>query len=160
MFDLGTAFDGLGMIASAWDTYNQYSSQAEKYRSDAGVYVQDADLEKKAAQDARKRGVQDVEDILEQKDIMVGRQKAAMGASGVEVGGGTFANILSDTETKGKSEASTAWQNALREAYGHDVAAKNYKRMANSSRNAADQSDDNAVWGAVGSIASGISSFF
>lgn len=174
MFDLSSIFKGVGAIATAWDVYNQGQAQSAAYTSTSGgfaadekVYKANEKLEKQARIDAMKRGAQDVADIYDQTAVMEGRQIAAMGASGIAVGGGTFSNLLSDTRMYGRKAAETTWENAKREAEGHRVAAENYKRSAKVAKKnaktaakAAGQSDDESTIGAIGSLVGGLASMF
>lgn len=174
MFDMSTVIQGVGAIASAWDVYNQGKAQAGSYETAAGgyaadekVYKNNEKLEKKAMRDSWKRGVSDVADIYDQTSLVEGRQTAAMGASGVVAGGGSFANLLADTRMYGRQAAETTWENAKREAEGHKIAAKNYKqsakvakRNAQAAAKAAKDSEDEGGLGAVGALASGIASMF
>lgn len=155
-WDWGDTLGTLGVMAHAWDTYDQYSSAADKYRSDAGVYSGNASLDMRSARRARERGVREVEDIQRKTELLGGRQKAAMGASGVQVGEGSYANLLEDTKTFGQMDAETAWNNAIEDAYGYEISAKNAKNRAKSARDAADDADTNAWLGAAGTIASGL----
>lgn len=154
-FNMGDIFDTIGDIANAWDTYNQYSRKADAYESDADVSTSNMALELQKSQDAKDRGAERVMRIQEGYRGLEGKQKAAMGASGVVVGEGTFSNILADTKTQGQQDAETEWENALREAYGHDIAAQNDFRRATANRQAADDTEDSGWWAGLGSLASG-----
>ena len=79
MFDMGQIFDGIGVMATAWDTYNKGEAMADKYSSDATVYHNNYALDMLGAKDARNRGVRNVEAIRRKGKLMGGKQMAAMG---------------------------------------------------------------------------------
>ena len=158
--DLGTALDTVGIMAKAWDTYNQYGSLADKYRSDARIYANDYDLDMQSAQDARTRGVRDVETVRRAGRSLMGRQKATMGASGVQVGSGSFADVLRDTKANVAEDVSTTWENALREAYGYETSATNARNRQSQAAASSSSASDAQTWGTIGSIVTGIASFF
>ena len=160
MIHLGTAFNSVSIAAKAWDTYSQYSALSDKLHSDANVYAQDYDLDKLSAQDARNRGVRDVDYIQRRGKILIGAQKNAMGASGVQVGSGSFADVLRETKLNTAEDTTTAWENALREAYGYDTSATNARNREKQAKKSSDNAKDSSKWSTLGTIASGIASFF
>ena len=155
-FDMSSAFDSLGIMAKAWDVYSSYDALADKNRSDARVYSGNYDMDMASAADARKRGVRDVENVQRRTKVLAGAQRTAMGSSGVVVGSGSFQGLLSDTEATGKQDSETAWENALREAYGYEVSANNSKNRAGAANSAVKDADNNALLGTIGSLASGV----
>ena len=58
---------------------------------------------------------------------MVGSQRAAFGASGVNVGSGSPVDVVADTFTRSDIDASMARYNAELEAFGFEVEALNYR---------------------------------
>jgi hypothetical protein len=75
------------------------------------------------ARDAIDRG-QAAEDAHRRKVAQfAGKQRATMGASGVELTSGSFADVLQDTAMLGELDALTIRSNAQREAYGYQSQA-------------------------------------
>lgn len=58
--------------------------------------------------------------------LLIGQQKAAQGANGVDVNIGSPAAVRESTATLGAMDAAMIHYNAAREAYGHTVEASNF----------------------------------
>ena len=71
------------------------------------------------AQDAIARGAIEEQKQREQTRQLMGRQRAAMGASGAEVGSGSFGDLLAQSAGMGERDANTIRNNAMRAAWGY-----------------------------------------
>lgn len=145
----------VGMLSDGLDIYNSYtqaSNQADALEANADTASKNAALETQRYFDALARGGQDAEDVATQGRRYRGKQQAAMGASGIVVDSGTFADVAEDTEAAIRRDTQTTLTNAYREAYGHKIAAGNASATASSMRDQADSIDTANVIGTAGSI--------
>lgn len=114
IFQAGTGFAASAQQAAAMRAKGQYQK---------AQYDLNAELEMFQAEDAIKRG--DISANQEQQGVAkaVGSQTAALGASGVSVGSGSAASVVSDTQTTGAKSVLNIRNNAWREAWGYRVQA-------------------------------------
>lgn len=110
------------MAASAATAAYQQNQQGKAAQQIAKV---NAGVAGERAQDALDRGAEQERRQREEVARATGTQRAAMGSSGVEVGTGTFGNILEETAAMGEQDALTIRANAAREAYGHQTQQQN-----------------------------------
>jgi len=106
-------------VAAAVATYTQY--QAAKAQKKAAQYNQKIAYQR--ALDARERGNVAESQYRTRIGMLVGRQRAQIGASGAAVGEGVTARIIEDTEATGELDALTIRNNAEREAWGFESQA-------------------------------------
>lgn len=104
---------GSGLL-SGLSNKAQAESQADALRQNA-VYLG------RAAADARARGRSESDWKRVEGQRMIGTQRAAMAASGGQVGTGSNAIMEQDTAQLAEFDALTIMNNAAREAYGYDV---------------------------------------
>jgi hypothetical protein len=126
----GTALAVAGTVASTYATYSQARYEAkvdEANRKQASA----------AASDALNRGETDVLNESRKRSQLVGAQRAAMAANGIDVSFGNAADVTADTEMFASQDAQTLRENAAREAHGYDVNAANYGAAAEASRSKA-----------------------
>lgn len=97
-------------------------------------YDLQARLQEMQGADAIDRGNKAAEQHLKATKGMIGSQRAAMGAQGVDVNDGTAAEIQRDTAALGALDAMTIKNNAWREAWG-------YRMQALQSRQAGEMSE-------------------
>jgi hypothetical protein len=94
----------------------------------------DASMADAQATDAVARGKEQETVFRQGIRRMIGGQRASFGASGVEVGTGSAADVQADTAYWGEIDALTIRTNAAREAWGYQVTAADYRRQATSTR--------------------------
>ena len=124
---VGTAVAAAGSIVSG---VNQ--NQQAKYQ--AKIATQNAALDRKAAQDAMERGSIEEARQYRKTSQVLGAQRAALAANGLDTTFGSAADIQTDTETLGWEDAQTIRNNAVREATGFEISASNNVGKAASSR--------------------------
>lgn len=119
-FAAGT--QGLSMIGNAYA-----QGQAIKARAAyQGVIAKiNAEMAEMSAEDAIKRGDISARDYQKEVDGMIGMQKVAYAAQGVDVNFGSAADIQAETRMFGALDALTIKNNAWREAWGYKVEALN-----------------------------------
>ena len=121
---------GATIAGGATTAYSQY--QSGQYQ--AKVAANNAMIQERLAEDALQRG-----DIAEQRHRQSvaqfqSQQRAAMGASGIDLGSGSASDILADTSMMGELDALTIRSNAEREAWSRRVGAQNYRAQGRLAR--------------------------
>lgn len=120
---MAVAVPWLTLAAAAYSGYTQY--QAGRYQAE--VAKKNQQLGREAASDAILRG-QVEEDVTRQKGFRLkGAQRAAFGASGVDVATGSPLDVLADTAGLSELDAVTIRNNAAREAWGYENQAMNLR---------------------------------
>lgn len=103
---------------------------AAKSAHDQGKYQQkvmenNAKSAEYAAQDALARGAVEEDQARQRMRAMIGQQKAALAANGIDTTTGTGSLLLTDTAGLGEFDALTVRNNAMKQAYGMNVQADN-----------------------------------
>jgi len=107
----------------------QQQSQTEaaniKKRADYQTRVANtnARLSEIQAGEAYRKGDENVQKISKLKTQVLGSQRAAFAAQGLEVGSGSAADIQAETEKYAELDIITAKNNAWKEAWGYKVSA-------------------------------------
>lgn len=110
-----------------------------------------ARLEDLRAQDAIQRGDYASQQHLSQTRGLIGAQRAAFAAQGVEVDSGSALDIQEDTAALGAVDALMLRNNAWREAWGHRVQATDLRGQGYMARLAANNAARNTI--ATGGLA-------
>lgn len=104
------------------------------------------------AQDATLRGEQEAQAINRNARQTVGAQRAAYAARGVDLGAGTPADVIDQTDFFGQADAATARSNAAKEAWGYRARGAGFAaEAANANPNRA---AGLSLLGSAGSVAS------
>lgn len=123
---------------SAFSQIRNSQNEAEGIRMKTEFEARQLDLNRDLAafqaEDAIRRG--DKEAVAKQKQTkqLIGAQKVALAASGVEIDSGSALDIMEDTAAIGASDVMTIKNNAWREAWGYKVQANNLKGQSEFSR--------------------------
>lgn len=170
---LGTTIAmAIGTAIQTVSSYNQAQAQAANYRSQASAAKQQAAiasanqrLAEEQASAERKQGYEEMQTKRLEAARIIGQQRAQMGGSGVAVDQGSFLDVLADTASSGEISAINAYNQGSDRAYAQELEAWNYENAANayraqasSYRRAARNSSGGAIWGALGTAATGIAS--
>jgi len=107
--------------AGAVERQGQYQSK---------VFGIDADLAERQAEDAIARGHEAELKAGRQTKQLIGAQRAAYAAGGVDISSGTPGDIQADTETLGELDQLTIRNNGALEAWGYNVQAAEYRTKA------------------------------
>ncbi|MCD7712472.1 MAG: hypothetical protein LUJ25_07145 [Firmicutes bacterium] len=162
----------IGTTIQAVSSYNQAQAQAANYRSQAAAAEQQATiasanqrLAEEQASAERKQGYEEMQTKRLEAARIIGQQRAQMGGSGVAVDQGSFLDILADTASSGEISAINAYNQGIDRAYAQEIEAWNYENQAgayraqaSSFRKAASNASSGAIWGALGTAATGIAS--
>lgn len=156
---------GLGIIASigstvlgAVGTIQQASAASAQANYQAKVAANNATIANNMAKDTRDRGTIAEQQQRQQTKQLMGRQRAAMGANGVELGSGSALDVIGDTAQIGELDALTVRGNYEREALGYQNQAQNFKNDAAFARARASAAAAAGPMAAAGTILGGIGS--
>lgn len=151
---------GAGLAGAGISAYGQYqageasandaSFRAQVAANNAITAKRNADLEIGSGEiTAANKGLQ--------TRAAVGTQKASQGASGVEVGSGSSADVREGTRQMGLLDAITIRSNSARRAYGYQVAANSQDAQSTLDAAQAKQARAAAPLAAAGTLLSGAS---
>ena len=119
-----------GAASSAVGSYYSSQAQASALEFQAGVAESNARLAEKSAQSVLLQGRQEANRIQLNTAQLRGTQRAGLAANGVDLGEGSAARTLTQTEVMGKIDADNATANAVRAAWGYRTQATNYQNAA------------------------------
>jgi hypothetical protein len=119
------------------------------------VFGIDADLAERQADDAIARGHEAELRAGRQGKQIIGAQRAAYAASGVDVSSGTPAAVEADTQALSELDALTIKNNAALEAWGYRVQAADYRTKAQMALAAGRNEQTRSQNRAIGTLLSG-----
>jgi len=113
-------------ISTATTAYTQ--SEALKMQGDyqKSVMEQNRKLAEFQAEDAVRRGDKESKELKKKVKVLIGSQRAAMAAQGIDIESGSALDVQADTAAFGASDALTIRNNAWREAWGYRVQGADY----------------------------------
>jgi len=123
------AFLGLGLGVKG--AYDQSQARKDALEQQAEIARQNKVLADMQAKDALERGALAKQGHRRQVNQIRGNQIASMAARGLDLGGGTAADVLASTDIMAQYDSKTIGDNAEKEAEGFRMMGKNY--LANSS---------------------------
>lgn len=151
---------GVGTAMSAHGMYAQGQQQKAMGEYQAAVNRNNQIIANRAAEDATQRGrIEEQQHRLKVKQVM-GEQRSALAASGVQVDTGSALDVLGDTAMFGEMDALTIHSNAEREAYNFRVQGANQAASAQMNLLAGSNAARNGMWGAGASLLSGAGQTF
>ena len=144
---------GLGVVSSI-QTAKTQSAQA-KYQAD--VARQNQELAEQQAGAERRQGYENMLTQRQETAKLIGRQRAAAGASGAAVDVGSNFDLQADTAFQGEIDAINAYNKGLDAAYNSQIQAWNYGQQADAYDAAAERTKNagylHAASTAIGGIA-------
>lgn len=121
----------LGLMGlSAAQAMQQSAAQKSAGEFNAAQYETNAKLASMQAQDAIQRGDIEANRKMMETRRMIGAQRAGYAAQGVDVAGGSAADVQADTAAIGALDAQTIRTNALKEAWGYRMQGLDYEGKA------------------------------
>lgn len=153
------ALAGAGIAGSAVNAYGQLQTaraQSDLYNFNAQVSEQNALIAEQKGRWAAETGNQDVAASQMKTAAKVGSIKANQGASGVEIGTGSNADVITSTKEIGALDALTIRSNAARQAYGYTTEAYSDRTQEQLDKMAADNSTKAGYIGAGTTLLSGV----
>lgn len=133
----------------------QGNAAAEASRYNAKVADMNATMSERRARDALERGAREEQQKRAEVAALQGRQRAAMGANGVDLSFGSPLDTIVDTAVLGELDALTIRKNAANESYDQKVNAVNGRSDATLSRMNADASQTGGYLAAAGTLLGG-----
>lgn len=119
-----------GAVSSTVGSFFSSQGQKSALKSQAAIADINAKLAELTAQSATRSGQLEEQKTRLATANLKGKQRAAMGANGVDLGSDSAVNILTTTDTMGEIDANTVAANAARAAWGHRVQGMNYTNEA------------------------------
>lgn len=117
---------GIGVVGSI----RQARAQSEQMEYQADVARQNQQLAEQQAGAERRQGYENMITQRQETARLIGRQRAAAGASGAVVDVGSNLDLQADTAAQGEIDAINVYNQALDRAYNYDVQAVNYGNQA------------------------------
>ena len=150
----------VGSAVSAVGQMQQAKAQAAAANYNAKVSDINAQISQRRAQDALERGADEEQRQRLKTQQILGQQRAAMAANGVDIGWGSPLDTMVDTATMGELDALTIRQNAARENYDYRVQAMNGEADAELKRGEAKSALQGGSLAAMGTLIGGVGSAF
>lgn len=143
---------------TAYGAMQQGQATAAADRYQAQVALNNQKIAGQYAQQATADGEDQVAAKQEQTAQMVGSERAAMAANGVELNSGSALRIQGDTARLGEVDALTIRNNAARAAYGYQLQGVSYGQQASLDESAASSAVTAGNLNAFSSVVGGASS--
>lgn len=154
---------GVSLAMTAAGTYaniQQANAQREAAKSQAeyqaAVAQKNQELAEEQARQQRIAGYEEATRTRRETAILIGRQRAAQGASGSVVDAGGNLDLNLDTVERGEFDALAAYQKGLNASYNSQIQAWNYGQQSAGYQMQADNADKGSGWATVGAIAGGV----
>lgn len=112
----------LSNVLGAVGSYEQGKYLDKVSKVNAGISM-------RASRDALKRGYIEADEQRQETRQVIGAQRAAFAANGIDVNDGSAAIVQDDTAALGELDALTLMNNAAREAYGYRVQAMDQRQQ-------------------------------
>lgn len=119
-------------VFSAISGYNQAKSQNAMLEYNAKVAEYNAKVQENEASYARGQAARNAAEQRKQTAMLIGAQRAKMGASGAAVGSGSFLDVTMNTAETGARDAMALLQEGDISAWRHEIEAGNYRHQADS----------------------------
>lgn len=127
LFAASSAVNAVGSAASSYQQSQAIKAQGNYQKNQLQFNAQVAELQ---ATDAINRGNKEASTKKRQTKQIIGSQRAALAAQGIEVNEDTASLIQQDTAGLGAEDVQTIKNNAWREAWGYRVQALDYNSKA------------------------------
>jgi hypothetical protein len=141
----------------AYGALKSASAQSQAAKFNASVANQNASIQKINSQIAEQSGEAQAGIQGQKTKMAIGQTVAGEGASGVDIGGGSFANVRGSMRELGESDSNTLRSNAAREAYGYKVKSTGDTSQAELSTFEAGQASEAGGISAAGTFLGGVS---
>jgi len=114
-------------VSSVAQGYTQSSAIKAKGEYEASIYDSNARLAELQAGDTIRKGEKDALKVRRQTRRMIGSQRAAMAAQGIDIGEGSAIDVIQDTAELGAEDEMAIKNNAWRAAWGMRTEANEYR---------------------------------
>lgn len=136
----------IGLIGTGVSTY----AAIEQGNNAKDVAAYNATMQEYAAEDATRRGEEAVAEQRNRNRALIGQQRAAIAANGLDLGSGTPLDTLMATTRLGEEDIATIRSNAAREAWGLRSGARLTMAQGNASQAAGYASAFGTLLGSAG----------
>ena len=124
------AFTGLQALGTAMTSFSQAKAQASEGAFNASIYESNARIKEIMAADSIRRGKVEAKKAKQAANRLIGSQRVALGAQGIDVESGSALDIQEETAALGADDARVIENNAWREAWGLRASAVDYSGKA------------------------------
>lgn len=131
------AMMGLSAAGSLFSASSQASATKQAGEYDASVFESNARIQDILAADAITRGDKEAVKAKQATKRLIGSQRAAMGAQGIDIESGSALDIQQETAALGAEDALTIKNNAWRESWGYKVQSNDLTGRADMARRTA-----------------------
>lgn len=139
---------GLSTISSAVNASSQAKAQNRQMEYNAKVSANNAQISQNEADYARGQSIKNANEKRRETALLIGKQRAKMGASGAVVDSGSFLDITMSTAEQGEMDAMALIHEGDKQAWQYEFQAAKYKDEANMYRSSK-QSSGAAVFGSL-----------
>ena len=120
-----------GGVMGGINSYQQGKAQQAQYNYQAQVNQQNAKIAQENAAMERQQGIEEARLQRIKASQVIGSQKTAMAANGVDITQGTALDVIEDTAAMGELDALQTRYNYERKAQAYEVQAGNYQNQGN-----------------------------
>jgi hypothetical protein len=144
---------GVSAAATAAATYVAYDANKDASKANAAIAANNERLAQEAARDANAAGDQEAQRQAWRTRAIMGQQRAAVAAAGLDPTMGTPSEILGETAMFGEVDQRTIRLNAARQAWGFNAQATNIGNQNRLDQRTARGQRYGTILGGVGSMA-------
>ena len=156
MCDLVMALTIGSTLLGAAGQIQQGKAQAAANNYNAKVSEMNAQISERRARDALERGALEEQQKRRETQALLGKQKAAMAANGVDLTFGSPLDTIVDSAVLGELDALTIRKNSQREEYDYRVQATNQRAQKTLQEGAAQSALSGSYLGAAGTVLGGV----
>lgn len=117
-------------LFNAFGSYEDARAQNKYLNYNASVNANNATLQREEARYIRSQATRNMVEKRKELSVLMGAQRAKMGASGAVVDSGSFLDLTLSTREEGEKDAMAIAQQGDVEAWRHDVQAGEYEKQA------------------------------
>lgn len=132
MWAIPVAVTAASGVFSAVSGYQQAKSQNAMLEYNAKVAEYNAKVQENEASYARGQAARNAAEQRKQTAMLIGAQRAKMGASGAVVGNGSFLDVTMSTAEQGERDAMALLQEGDLQAWRYEIEAGNFRTQAQS----------------------------
>jgi len=156
MCDLTMIFTIGASLLGAYSQIEQGRAQQQAANYNAQVAQMNAKLADERARDALERGAEEENKKRREVAGLIGKNRAAMAKSAVDMSFGSPLDVIIDSATLGELDALTIKKNSYREEQDHRQQANNYRAEAGMYKAAGKNAKSQSLFAAGGTLLGGV----
>lgn len=125
----------------------------QQNKTNKAIAKNNAIMNEYAAQDAERRGEKEAQDVRRKAAALKGTQRSLMAARGLDLGVGTAADVVEQTDFFGREDQATSRANAAKEAWRYRVAGQQGLSVASAESSQANLKMFSTLLGTGGTVA-------